>query len=351
MQDLVSQLAAMLSGGMPPNMPMSPMPQAGAPMSPVPPNFGALPRPAGLPGVPAPNFSPVPPGALGPNRLAPPDSATPPMPTTPPAPAPQPDLGTRPVVPQSMLEGFKEMFMAGDDTALPSGEAQGGFGGFMQDAAAGMGNIRSTAAPGAAFGAGFASAMASNTARKAAAAKQREDAEEKAYQRKRDAADYGFKFTDEERAAETHKDSRRKAKFDNLKTALEIQEKKLDLKFGGKGQLDLKKTITDDLNAWMDWWSEKNAAANADKISAEAERKRKELEEYYATKAAPATPAPAAPAPAPEGGSEVPTSGLPTPSPQASADGIPTMATPEDARKLPKGAKFRDPQGNIRTNP
>jgi len=118
-----------------------------------------------------------------------------------------------------MLDGFKDMFMSGEN---PSGEAQGGLGGFLQDAAAGMGNIRSTAAPGAAFGQGFSSAMSSSAARRSAAAKEREAAADKAYARKKDAIDLGFKSSAERRAEETQKTTQQKARLDIAKATKDV---------------------------------------------------------------------------------------------------------------------------------
>ena len=46
-------------------------------------------------------------------------------------------------------------------------------------------------------------------------------------------------------------------------------------------------------------------------------------------------------------GQETPTA----PAAPAAADGIPTVATPEEARMLPSGTQFRDPQGNLRVVP
>ena len=323
-QDLVPLLMQMLGG-------VAPV-EGALPM--MPPEI----RPAGLPGIPGAN-SPdplVPPGAqIGqpemqesvpvppepqPMRLAPPQ-----------APAPAPSGGGE----EDMLSGLYDM-LGGEN--IPTTEQPTGLRRFLLDAAAGMANIRSTAPPAAAFGAGFAGSMGAGESRRLASEKEKRDNEERQYQRNKDRVDLGFRYKDDKRAdkADTRADAADKragraderadqtSQLNNIKLLQEI------MKDSNPGlSFDQRMKIEERVSAFMKSLMPDGAgipptAEEQQRIIDLGKKERERLEGLFGVKPATppaATPPAATPAPAPK-----------VPDPKAPTDQNIPMATKPDGK-------------------
>ncbi|MGH6792948.1 MAG: hypothetical protein ACRECF_09455, partial [Methyloceanibacter sp.] len=219
-----------------------------------------------------------------------------------------------------VTSGLRSMMSGPDAESAP-----GSFVDILGDAMSGMTHGRPADPPARSFGTGFSGAMASARQRAADAEdradkRRREDAaaEERQYQRGRDARTDRRLDSVDRRAESAHQSDLKTKKWTDTKLAVEV-----------RNMLDSGPTVKDrqwveeQLNEYAKSLTQSNPTLEAEEMRPDLERRRQELERTYGPQSAPP--------PAPE-------------VPVASSGGLETL-TPEQARAKPKGTRFRTQDG------